>query len=85
MALSKELAEELYEQAGGLVPEDEAEITLEKYNHLLRDSVHLIIQEVLEENPIPFRLQDFQLICLHCIGSLQNVILVSPTGSGKMI
>ena len=78
-------AEELYEKAGTAVKEDPEQITIEKYNYLLKDEVHLIIQEVLSENPLPFKLQDFQLLTLHSLGSLKNVILCSPTGSGKMI
>ena len=82
---SKERAEELYDEAGKLVPEDADQITLQKNSHLLSDEVHLIIQEVLSENPVSFMLQDFQLLCLHCIGSLQNCILLAPTGMGKMV
>ena len=84
-SFSKEVAEELYEKAGSMLPEDAEEITIEKYNYLLNDSVHLIIQEVLSEHPLPFKFQEFQLITLHCLGSLKNIILLSPTGSGKMI
>ena len=84
-SISKQDTVELYEGAGTLIPEDAEQITIEKYNHLLKDSVHLIILEVLDENPLPYKLQDFQLIVLHCLGSLKNVILTSPTGTGKML
>ena len=82
---SKELADNLYEKAGTSMAEDPEDITIEKYYYLIQDSVHLIIQEVLSEKPLPFKLQDFQLLTLHCLGSLKNVVLVAPTGSGKMI
>ena len=85
LAISKQLADALYEKAGDLIPEDPDQISIEKYNYLLKDSVHLIIQEVLTENPLPYKFQDFQLITLHCLGSLKNVVLVAPTGAGKMI
>ena len=84
-AISKQFADLLYDKAGTLVPEDPDQISIEKYNYLLQDSVHLIIQEVLAENPLSFKLQDFQLLTLHCLGSLKNVIFVSPTGTGKML
>ena len=42
--MSRQLADELYEKSGTLIPEDSDEITIEKYNYLLKDSVHLIIQ-----------------------------------------
>ena len=65
--------------------EQEDTITVEKYGHLLNDKVALIIQQVLLEHPLPFELQDFQKLTLHALGSGQNVILVAPTGCGKMI
>ena len=83
LTFSKVTATENYENAGAVIPEDAEQITLEKFQHLFSDSVHLIIQEVLREHPVPFKLQQFQLITLHALGSLKNVILLSPTGSGK--
>ena len=83
--LLKRYLEPLYEQAGELVEEEENQISLTKYNHLLNDEVASILQNVLDENPLPYALQDFQKLALHALGSLKNVILVSPTGSGKMI
>ena len=85
LPISKELAKSLYDKAGTIVPEDEEEITLEKYQHLLKDSVALIIEEVLREHPLSFKLRQFQLVTLHCIGSLKNVILISPTGRSLVL
>ena len=76
-----EKAEWLYNEA----VEDASQISLQKYGYLLRDEVHLIIKEVLEEKQLAFKLQDFQLLSLHCLGNKNNVVLVSPTGSGKML
>ena len=44
LPISKELAKSLYDKAGKIAPEDEEEITPEKYHHLLKDSVALIIE-----------------------------------------
>ena len=44
-----------------------------------------IIQEVLQKNKVGYKLQDFQLLTLHCLGSLKNVVLICPTGSGKTL
>ena len=85
MSVTEKVANDLYEKAGTLVAEDPEEITIEKYNYLINDSVHLIIQEVLKEKPLPYQLQNFQLLTLHCLGSLKNVVLLAPCGSGKMI
>ena len=85
LSVSKEESDVLYDTAGMLIKEDEHKITMRSHNYLLNDFVHSVIQEVLNEHPIPFKLQDFQLLTLHALGSQKNVVLVSPTGSGKMI
>ena len=69
--------------AGQEVPEEEDKITVTDHQHLLSDQVHLCIQEVLHEVKLPYKLSDFQLISLHVLGSNKNLMLVSPTGSGK--
>ena len=71
--------------AGSLVEEPKEEITLERNLHLLCDKVHLHLLELLFQNPLDFELQDFQKVAVHVLGSRQNCILVSPTGSGKML
>ena len=81
----KTYANSLYNQAGTLVEEQEDEISLVKYNYLLSDRVACIIKEVLTEHPLPYELQQFQMVALHALGSGQNVILQAPTGAGKMI
>ena len=78
-------SEFMYEKAGSLMKEESVVMNIEKPSFLLNDPVHLLIQEVLREHPLPFKLQDFQLQTLYCLGSLKNVILVAPTGSGKMM
>ena len=76
----------IYEEVGSKSDaEPEGKLTIEKNLHLLRDEVAFLIEEVLEEHPLPYQLKDFQKFVLHQIGSLNNVILVSPTGSGKMV
>ena len=81
-SISEDKANWLLEQAGDLIPKDPEQITLRQYKILLLDNV---IQEVLQENRVGFKLQDFQLVTLHCLGSLKNVVLVVPTGAGKML
>ena len=83
--ITKAEAEVLYATAGTLVQEDEDQISLERYSHLLNDDVAVVIKKVLDENPLPFELAPFQLLALHALGSKQNVLLLSPTGSGKML
>ena len=81
----KVLADNNYDMVGEVVDEDANQITLIKHNHLLCDVVGVAIEQVLSEHPLPYQLQDFQKLSLHALGSQKNVILISPTGSGKMI
>ena len=83
--ISADKAKLLLDQAGDLKEEDPKQITIRNHEHLLCDQVHIIIQEVLQKNPVGFKLQYFQLLTLYCLGSLKNVVLLSPTGSGKML
>ena len=85
LSISKEEADRNYDIAGTLVDEPEDQISLQDHPHLLNDDVHLLIQEVLEETKIPFKLADFQMLSLHVLGSRNNLVLISPTGSGKML
>ena len=85
LKIDKEKAEQNYSEAGTLVDEPNDEISLEKYQHLLCDPVHGKIMEVLHETKLPFNLSDFQLLSLHVLGSKRNLMLISPTGSGKML
>ena len=50
-------ANRLLEQAGDLIPEDPEQIIISQYEHLLSDNV---IQEMLQENRVGFKLQDFR-------------------------
>ena len=54
-SVSKEKNNWLYEKAGELIAEDSEQITIGKYNHLLSDKVHLVIQEVLHDSGVKFK------------------------------
>ena len=75
-SISKDRADSLYDMAGDLVKEDEDQISLSRYSHLLNDDVGTVIKQVLNENPLPFELAPFQLLALHALGSKQNVLLL---------
>ena len=69
LSITKAAANKNYHEAGKLADEDADEINLEVYSHLLCDSVHLKLMEVLEDVQLPFELSDFQKISLNAIGS----------------
>ena len=76
----------IYEEVGSKSDAElEGKLTLEKNLHFLIDEVAFLIEEFLEEHYLPYQLKDFQKLVLHQVGSLNDVILVSPTGSGKMV
>ena len=84
--ISTETVAQLYEKAGSMTEEDAINIPLDNYSsYLLNDHVHSAIRQVLLENPLPYQLQEFQLATLHYLGSFKNVILITPTGSGKTL
>ena len=79
LAITKAVADKNYYEAGKLVKEDPDEINVNAHGHLLCDTVHLKLLEVLEEVQLPFHLSDFQKISLHVIGSKRNLILIRET------
>jgi hypothetical protein len=85
LMISKDDAEKNYELAGTLVDEPPDEISISMHEHLLNDPIHVLILEVMHETKIGYRLSDFQMLSLHVLGSQKNLILISPTGSGKML
>ena len=86
LSISQAEADKNYNMAGSEVPEPPDQINVMRYQHLmLNDTVHSAIMEVLDETRIKFKLADFQLVSLHVLGSQRNLILISPTGSGKML
>ena len=85
LMISKEAADKNYELAGMLVDEAPDEISIAKHEELLSDTTHVLIMEVLAEAQISFNLSDFQMLSLHTLGSKKHLVLISPTGSGKML
>ena len=85
LGITKTMADENYILAGTLVEEPSDEISLGKHRHLLHNTVHIAIRSVLFDEKVSFKLADFQMLSLHVLGSLNDLILVSPTGSGKML
>ena len=85
LMISKEDGDRNYHLAGTLVDEPADEISIAKHELLLNDTIHPLILEVLQETGIRFKLADFQLLSLHVLGSGDHLVLISPTGSGKML
>ena len=82
--ISKEQAKANYMSAGTVVEEEEDQITIEGNRNLISEEVENILDKIVEEINLPYRPSPFQRIAINTLGELNNLILVSPTGSGKM-
>ena len=82
--ISKELADRNYEAAGVEVTEEEEGITLDDHYNLLDPLVNLKLDEIVAELKMPYSPTNTQRIAVNAIGQMKNVVLVSPTGSGKL-
>jgi superfamily II DNA helicase RecQ len=84
LAITQSDAHKNYQEAGRLVPEEADQISLEKYGHLINPSNDHVLQEVLTDLALPYKLADFQTISIHTLLQKRDLVLVSPTGTGKM-
>ena len=81
--ITKEEATLNYKQAGKLVPEDKDQISTDSHKHLINPDSTAILDEVLQNLNLPYILSDFQKLSLISLFQKKDLILVSPTGSGK--
>ena len=84
-SITVEKAEQLYSKTVALVDEDLPQINIQMCGYLLRDEVDFIIKQVLAETGLTMKLKDFQRLTLHYLENKKNVVLFSPTESGKML
>ena len=84
LAITESDARRNYEGAGKFVQEEAEQISLEMYGHLINPSNDHILETVLQDLSLPYQLADFQIISLHTLFQKRDLILLSPTGSGKV-
>ena len=82
--ISEEHAKRNYANAGMEVIEEVETITVHKYQHLMDSRVNGVLDDVVGKLGLPYRLVEFQRVAINALGQGLNVVLVSPTGSGKM-
>ena len=83
LSISKVDALKNYEEAGTLIPEQADDISFEKYGDLMNSSCDQILESILADLALPYKLAPFQMICLNIILQKKDLVLLSPTGSGK--
>ena len=76
-------ASENYENCGKLVTSDDDQIRIDDHQHLIDPSVTSFIDKVVDELSLPYNLSDFQTLSLNILLQKKDLILLSPTGTGK--
>ena len=83
MGITKEEATKNYNEAGHLVPEEAEQINLSQFGHLNNPQNEPILQQVLTNLALPYDLAAFQTVSIHTLMEKKDILLLSPTGSGK--
>ena len=84
LGISDALARDNYVAAGEEVEEEKDSITLEDNSQYITEEVDSILDNIVQDLSLPYKLADFQRVAVNVLGAQKNLILVSPTGSGKM-
>ena len=66
------------------VPEESDKISLAANKSLLDIDVNSCLDGIVNDLSLPYELAEFQRVSINALAQLKNVILISPTGSGKM-
>ena len=85
LPLSQEIANHLYEQAGISEEEVNNEVVVSPSPHILTTSDEQLIKEAKDALGIKFDLDYFQLQALQALLKGDNVIVLAPCGSGKLL
>ena len=84
LGISREHARRNYINAGLEAPEKESSIRIEDFSDVMDASVEAVLEEVLEELSLPYRLAPFQRVGVVALGSGRHLVTVVGTGEGKM-
>ena len=82
--ISQEQADKNYEAAGREVNEEEERIRIGDYQNEIDPDVDSKLDEIVARLKMPYLPANFQRVAINALVQLKNVVLISPTGSGKM-
>ena len=82
--ISKILADGNYDAAGTEVDEVKDGICIDDHRELIVPEVNSKLDDIVSKLKMPYLPTDFQRLSINALGQQKNVVLVSPTGSGKM-
>ena len=84
LGISVEQAMANYEAAGRDVDEEPDRITVAGNANLIKSEVDDLLTQIVSDLKLPYTLADFQRVAINGLALKKNIVLVSPTGSGKM-
>ena len=84
LGINESLARANYEAAGTEVDEELDRITVAGNLQLLNKDVDEILDRIVTELDLPYKPSEFQRVAVNTLGNQHNLVLISPTGSGKM-
>ena len=84
LGISEAHARSNYRKAGEEVPEEPERITVAGNADLVEFEVNDLFEKMVDKLDLPYEPSEFQRVAVNVVGSQKNLILVSPTGSGKM-
>ena len=82
--ITQEQADANLAAAGSEVMEEKDKISMEEHYKLIDRDIDACLDVIVKGLCLPYALTDFQRITVNTIAQQKNVVLVSPTGSGKM-
>ena len=82
--ITQEQADKNYNTAGREVEEEEEGIRIDEYEEEIDPDVNAKLDEIVARLKMSYLPTDFQRVSINALAQLKNVVLISPTGSGKM-
>merc|ERR1719186_735742 len=83
--ISQSRADKIYEMAGQIKKEDPSPIKKEDYHQAFSPESEAALKSVLEDLQLPFALSPFQEIAVNALLNGIDILVIVPTGSGKML
>ena len=84
LGITEAQAKANYLAAGIEVVEEEDGISVAGNSDLINEEVEEILNRIVGELDLPYQPSDFQRVAINTLGMLKHLVLISPTGSGKM-
>ena len=84
LGISAAQAEANLAAAGTVVDEEGDRITIAGNLDLMNPETDAVLDRIVKDLEMPYMPSDFQRVAVNALGDMKNVILCSPTGSGKM-